>query len=538
MKCKAVRCIYYNAGNGYTVASYVTEETLPKEVSSQKNGRYGMFMAIGNELPTEDGLEVELNGTWKDGKFGMQYKVSSFQIALPTSTEGIKAYLASDLIKGIGPVLAERIVDRYQENTFEVLEKNPEKLLEIKGITRKKLSEILEGYRGSETLRQLMVTLSPFGVTPRKVAQIQEHFGNAAPLIIQNTPFRLCEIPGFGFLTVDPIAVKAKNFKPDEPMRIKAAILHIMSEAEGEGHLYLTCEEILKRTALLLNHKKETGLVPERAIRDAGNEMIRKDGTLVCSDGGFYLKNSFRAELGAAASLVKLILRGGTQSYQVDSIISSIQKKEKILLNARQKEGILRAFQYPVTIITGGPGRGKTTDISFIIEVEKILHKNAEILLCAPTGRARRRMSDCTAYPALTIHKAIGLKGEAGEEEWDEESMAKQESYLLFLRKTDTPEKPYYTLEVEPDGTVRQKRTYFDRQNPDIEEAKKFLVKWQEQLVRKLNKEDKILSLKSRDLRKKEIKDLRKKKVKVNGFGFTGKLLADILEEDLMENAA
>lgn len=172
MKCKAVRCIYYNAGNGYTVASYVTEETLPKEVSSQKNGRYGMFMAIGNELPTEDGLEVELNGTWKDGKFGMQYKVSSFQIALPTSTEGIKAYLASDLIKGIGPVLAERIVDRYQENTFEVLEKNPEKLLEIKGITRKKLSEILEGYRGSETLRQLMVTLSPFGVTPRKVAQI------------------------------------------------------------------------------------------------------------------------------------------------------------------------------------------------------------------------------------------------------------------------------------------------------------------------------------------------------------------------------
>lgn len=116
--------------------------------------------------------------------------------------------------------------------------------------------------------------------------------------------------------------------------------------------------------------------------------------------------------------------------------------------------------------------------------------------------------------------------------------MAKQESYLLFLRKTDTPEKPYYTLEVEPDGTVRQKRTYFDRQNPDIEEAKKFLVKWQKQLTRKLNKEDKILSLKSRDLRKKEIEDLRKKKVKVNGFGFTGKLLADILEEDLMENAA
>lgn len=116
--------------------------------------------------------------------------------------------------------------------------------------------------------------------------------------------------------------------------------------------------------------------------------------------------------------------------------------------------------------------------------------------------------------------------------------MVKQESYLLFLRKKNAPQKPYYTLEVEPDGTVRQKRTYFNRQNPDIKQAEKFLLRWQKQLSRKLNKEDKILSLKSRDLRKKEIEDLREKKVKVNGFGFTGKLLADILEEDLMENAA
>ncbi|MFR8221137.1 MAG: helix-hairpin-helix domain-containing protein [Blautia faecis] len=172
MKCKALRCIYYNEGNGYTVASYVTEEALPEKVSTQKNSQYGMFTAVGNKLPTEDGLEVELNGTWKDGKFGIQYKVSSFQVVLPTNTEGIKAYLASDFIKGIGPVLAERIVDHYKEKTFEILEKDPGRLLEIKGITKKKLMEILEGYQSSETLRQLMVALSPFGVTPRKVTQI------------------------------------------------------------------------------------------------------------------------------------------------------------------------------------------------------------------------------------------------------------------------------------------------------------------------------------------------------------------------------
>ena len=185
-----------------------------------------------------------------------KYKVSSFQIALPTNTEGIKAYLASDLIKGIGPVLAERIVDRYQEETFAVLENDPERLLEIKGITRKKLSEILEGYRESETLRQLMVTFISFGVTPRKVAQIQEHFGNAAPLIIQNTPFRLCEIPGFGFLTVDPIAVKQRILSQMSLCGLKQRFFILCRKQRAKGHLYLTCEEILKRTALLLNHKK------------------------------------------------------------------------------------------------------------------------------------------------------------------------------------------------------------------------------------------------------------------------------------------
>ena len=430
MKCKPVRCIYYNEGNGYTVASYVTEEILPAKVNDQKNSQYGMFVAVGNELPTEDGLEVELNGTWKDGKFGMQYNVSSFQIALPTNTEGIKAYLASDLIKGIGPVLAERIVDRYGKNTFEVLEKDPKKLLEIKGITKNKLQEILEGYQNSETIRQLMVALSPFGVTSRKAALIQEHFGNEAVYVIHNTPFRLCEIAGFGFLTVDPIAVKAKSFKPDDPLRIKAAILHVMAEAEGEGHLYLSCEQILTRTGRLLNHKNASGRVNERAIRDVGNEMIREDGTLVCNSGGFYSKKSFDAEMGAAASLVKLSLQSGLKR-NVEGILRDIQKKEKILLNSRQKEGILEAFQNPVSIITGGPGRGKTTIIRFIIAVQEELNKNAEILLCAPTGRARRRMSDCTAYPALTIHKAVGLKGEAGEDEWDKEDFIEADLIIV-----------------------------------------------------------------------------------------------------------
>ena len=129
-------------------------------------------------------------------------------------------------------------------------------------------------------------------------------------------------------MTVDPIAVKAKNFKPDEPMRIKAAILHVMSEAEGEGHLYLSCGQVLTRTGRLLNHKGADGQVTERTIRDVGNEMIREDGTLVCNAGGFYAKKSFEAELGAAASLVKFSLQKG-MGRNVETILRDIQKKEK-----------------------------------------------------------------------------------------------------------------------------------------------------------------------------------------------------------------
>lgn len=148
--------------------------------------------------------------------------------------------------------------------------------------------------------------------------------------------------------------------------------------------------------------------------------MIHKDGTLICNGGGFYTKKSFDAELGAAASLVKLCLQENMHK-NVDKILRDIQKKEHIILNAMQQEGVKRVFENPVSIITGGPGRGKTTIIHFIIAVQEALNKNSMILLCAPTGRARRRMSDCTGYPAMTIHKAVGMKGEDGEEEWKED---------------------------------------------------------------------------------------------------------------------
>lgn len=418
MHCRPMRRVFYNPGNGYTVASYITEEELPQQVIQQNKNSYGIFQAVGVELPTSDGLEVELEGEWKKGKYGIQYEVSYFSITTPTTVEGMKAYLSSNLIKGIGPVTAANIVEKFGMKTFYVLDKTPKELLKVKGITESKLEEILKGYQNSASVRELMVYMAPFGITPRKLAMIQEHFGNAAASIVKETPFRLCEIKGFGFLTVDPIAVKAKNFKADNPYRIKAAINHIMANAEGEGHLYLTCQEIVDKAKWLLNHRKAPGMVSERAIRDVGNEMIHKDGSLICCAGGCYTKRSFQAELGAAVMLAKLILQQD-MCISIDSILRKVQQREKIMLNFKQREAIKMVFSHPVSIITGGPGRGKTTIIRFIIAIQEELDKEAMILLCAPTGKARRKMCESTGYPAMTIHKAVGLTGEAGEEEWN-----------------------------------------------------------------------------------------------------------------------
>lgn len=203
LECRYASSIYYNQENGYTVAVYETEEKIPEG----KNGiGKRQFVAVGCELPRNEGIDISLKGQWKESeKYGKQYHVTSFQIQMPTTEEGVKAYLSSGLMKGIGPVIAERVVERFGKNTFYVFEECPERLLEIPGITQKKLDQILDGYHQSENIRQLSLFLSSAGVTPKKIEKIQEHFGHKAVSIIKKDPFRLCEMDGFGFKTVDPI---------------------------------------------------------------------------------------------------------------------------------------------------------------------------------------------------------------------------------------------------------------------------------------------------------------------------------------------
>lgn len=419
LNCTFESRLFHNPASGYTVAFYRTKEIkkVPQTAVKSEDGCEVSFTAVGTELPCLEDVEIELEGKWIDSeRYGRQYAVASFQIVIPKSREGIIGYLSSGLIRGIGPVTAREIVNVYGTETFRVLNQSPEKLLAIKGITESKLRTIMESYRESSEIRELMAFLSPFKVTPKKAEKIKEHFGLETIHIIRENPYRLCEIKGFGFLTVDPIARASKKFAPNDARRIEAAILYILREAEHEGHLYLESDEIIKSAWELLSEGFLEDAVSRNDIIVAGNEMV-KNHMLEADGNAVFLKKNRDAEKRAVYHILRL-LSSSVPVYDVERDLEEVQAECGMVLAEQQKEAVRMVFSNPLSIITGGPGKGKTATLKIILKINERIEKKQMILLCAPTGAARKRLSASSGYPALTIHKALYLTGE--EEETDE----------------------------------------------------------------------------------------------------------------------
>ena len=244
MVCRYVRTIFHNKENGYCIFLYETEEdTVPEQVKSKQTGKAIRFTAIGNNLPDTNSVELNMQGNWVKSKFGLQFKVDTYEEVLPQTIEGITGYLSSGLIKGIGPKIAEQIVDKFGLRTFEIFDQYPDNLLQIKGITAQKLKRIMDSYHSSHAIRDLAAYLTPFHVTPNKIQKIYEHFGCEALETVKKQPFMLCQINGFGFLTVDEIA-RSNRCRLNDPMRIEGCIHYCMELITQEGHLYQEKEEI------------------------------------------------------------------------------------------------------------------------------------------------------------------------------------------------------------------------------------------------------------------------------------------------------
>lgn len=408
-----VRRVYYSEQTGYSVVVYKTNAPIPLQAVSEYCGTMPCFKAAGRQLPDTEGLLAELDGEWKENRYGWQMQVSAFRTFLPKTREGIAGYLSSGLVKGLGPVTAERIVERFGEDTFRVMEQEPDRLLDIRGITPAKLEEIRSTFLESSRVRELMAYLAPYGVSANRVRKIQETFGEKAVDILKENPYRLTEVAGMGFLTVDPVARKMEGLQADSIVRLQAILEHVLKQAALSGHLYLQAGEAVQQAGILLGRLQTP--VEEKKIRDAGNRMV-KEGRLKAFDGGIYLKKNYWDEAVAAKETVRL-LEADIPQADVREVLEKAQKLDGICLGEKQKEAVLNTFKSPVSIITGGPGRGKTTVLRTILRIFKMICPQEDVLLTAPTGRAARRMAESTGYAAMTLHRALGLTDEGEEPE-------------------------------------------------------------------------------------------------------------------------
>ena len=410
MLCRFDRAIF-QSDNGYCVFSYSTQdESVPKE--ARKNSFFSddkiHFTAVGYHLVSTNVVEVELDGTWEQSKHGLQLSVTTCKQIVPTDQAGVLAYLSSGIIKGVGPEIAKAIVAKFGDKTMEVLEKTPQQLLSIRGIAKTKLKSIIASYEETKALSDLMIYLAPFGVSMKKAAMIKEEFGDQSLQIVKTDPFQLCRIKGFGFMTVDSIARKTK-VSLKHPMRYAGAINYVLDEARVSGHLFLSVDETVGRCYDLLNSDCEAEVVSEGEIRQAiSNERLESriyvEGTRV------YLSYERMCEVKAAKRIVSMILQEDFEEiYDLDEKIDQAEQTLKQKLAPSQRKAVKLCLSHPISIMTGGPGSGKTTTLRFILDIYKKEYPSNEILLAAPTGRASRRMAEQTGMFASTLHSALGL---------------------------------------------------------------------------------------------------------------------------------
>lgn len=398
---KFKRLIYKAPDDAYTVALY-----KPCEAILDSSGRrIAEVKAVGWCLPTADKLKYDLKGHWsKTAKHGVQFEVEAYSEIVEPSREGVIACLSSGQIKGVGRKTAERIYEAFGDDTLNVLDTEPEKLLAIRGISENKLRKICESYLASRGARDVVAFLAPYGITPNRAAKLYLHYGERTLDILRNHPYRLCELAGVGFITADRIAMSL-GLDRGSPERIEAALLYTLSEAENRGHLCLEKHEFINRCLSVLD-------TPELTVSIAANAAAR---LVMCGTLDTYGKMVYRSAAAVAERLIAErihSLLGGKQRENAKDLPAKLKTLEQCLhleLNNEQREAVLTALTNPVSIITGGPGTGKTLTQKAILALHRELYPASQALCCAPTGRAARRMEEATGFPASTIHRAFGI---------------------------------------------------------------------------------------------------------------------------------
>lgn len=390
--------IYTNEENGYIVFSIYSEKY--GDIFPEAN-----IICVGYIPDLNVGENIVLTGTVMNHSiYGKQFKVESYYKSIPETEEGIEKYLGSGVIKGIGEKMAKKIVDKFGVKTLEVIERSPEKLAEIKGISIRKAMDIGRIFAEQEGLRRTMLFLQEYSISPIFSMKIYKHFKDKTIQIVKTNPYRLAdELFGVGFKTVDEIASKL-GIEKDSEYRIKAGIKYILNQSANiSGNVYLPESMILQHSENLLDVSEELikpNLLNLQMERQICIEKTNKDNLV-------FLSTYYYAESYVAKKILQLSKNKTEYVEEYEHWINNIEKKNNITLAENQKNAIREAMVNGVLVITGGPGTGKTTTINSIIEMLK--NEGYEIELCAPTGRAAKRMSEATGLEAQTIHRLLGL---------------------------------------------------------------------------------------------------------------------------------
>ncbi len=392
LRCVVERITYQNADNGYTVLK-----------CAAKNAQ-DLVTVVGVMPDTHVGSVLALEGFWKvDAKYGRQFSVEKFEETLPATVYGIEKYLGSGLIKGVGSKFARRIVEKFGKDTLDVIEENPDALIEVEGIGRVRVERIKKSWEEQKEIKNIMLFLQGHEVSTSHATKIFKTYGSDSISIVQENPYRLADdIWGIGFKTADTIAEKM-GIEKDRFIRLRSGILYTLNKLSENGHCYAVREQLIRTAEQLLE-------VEGAELEITLDEMLRTED-VIREEEAIYLPPFFFSETGCAKRLLKLLAARRRVQIAVDAM-ASFGENQNITYDEVQLEAIRVALSSKVMILTGGPGTGKTTTTMGIIAAYRAA--GCQILLAAPTGRAAKRMSEATGMEAKTIHRLLEYKPPEG----------------------------------------------------------------------------------------------------------------------------
>ena len=380
--------VFRNEENGYTVFHLENDD--------------GEVTCVGNFNFINEGEMLELTGEYVNHNvYGTQLKVASQMAKEPEDLVSIERYLGSGAVKGVGAALAGRIVRKFKEDTFRIIEEEPERLAEVKGISERKAREIAEQVEGKKDMRKAMIYLQKYGISTRLAAKIYQYYGMRVYKVLEENPYQLADnIEGVGFKTADEIAARI-GIHTDSDYRIKSGLFYTLQQAVGEGHIYLPEEVLVRRAGELLGVE----------IRDISKHVMDLciEKKTVMKEGGdglrIYPAHYYYLELNAAKMLHDLNIDCEMPEDMMERRLKKVEETEQIELDVMQHRAVIESIKHGLLVLTGGPGTGKTTTINTMIRFFE--REGMSILLAAPTGRAAKRMTEATGYEAQTIHRLL-----------------------------------------------------------------------------------------------------------------------------------